>query len=370
MFQNYISNCYSILKNALDGVYGSLWELGTICGFVILFNLIFKRILVFLENYFKTHHQHWKKSFVKALYTPLSYYVWFFAIIESFELISLQITNTKHFPYKNMILTIALIIAFTYFLLSWKNYAIDIARDKGREKNNRYDSTYIDVINKVSTITILAIAGLMLLEVTGSNFNTLIAFGGVSGLAIAFASQEVIASFFGGLMIYITRPFSIGDWILLPERQIEGHVEEIGWYNSKVRTLDKRPIYIPNAIFSKLVVVNPSRMSHRQIKETIGLRYRDVDKLKAIIADLKTMLMNAPTIDQTMPLGAHFSAFGTSSLDILFYGYSTEITNDKYNQVKETLLFNIIDILNKHQVELAFPTTCLEIESKSVTSLI
>lgn len=369
MFQDYISNYYSVIKNCLDGVYGSFWEVGTICGLVILFNFVFKKILMILKNYFESHHQLWKSIFFKAIYIPLSYYIWFFALIESFELISLHIRETKHLPYKNMMLTIGLVIAFSCFLLRWKNNAIDILREKGREQKTRYDSTHIDVINKISTITILITTGLMLLEATGSNFNTLVAFGSVSGLALAFASQEVIASFFGGLMIYITRPFSIGDWILLPERQIEGHVEEIGWYNSKIRTLDKRPIYVPNAIFSKMVVVNPSRMSHRQIKETIGIRYRDVNKLKAVIADIKIMLKNAPTIDQAMTSGAHFSAFGTYSLDILFYGYSTETMTDNYNKIKEILLFNIIDILNKHQAELAFPTTSLEIPEREMGAI-
>lgn len=361
MFQDSFSKWLSLIENSLDGVYGSLWEIGTICAFVILFNIVIKKILVFLEGYFKRRHQLWKESFVKAFYPPLSYYVWFFTLIESFELIFLQVSDKRHIPYKSMTLTIGLTLAFTIFLLLWKNYVIDIIRTQGKEHKKRYDSTYIDVINKILTIVILIVAGFMLLEATGSNFNTIMAFGGVSGLALAFASQEVIASFFGGLMIYMTRPFSIGDWILLPERQIEGHVEEIGWYNSKIRTLDKRPIYVPNAIFSKIVVVNPSRVSHRQIKETIGIRYRDVDKLKAIISDVKIMLENTPTIDQAMPLGACFSAFGTYSLDILFYGYSTEVSSDKYNGVKEVLLFGIIDILNKHQAELAFPTTSLEI---------
>lgn len=216
------------------------------------------------------------------------------------------------------------------------------------------------MIDKLGTVLILIIGVMLLLEVTGNSLNTLVAFGGISGLALAFASQEVIASFFGGLMIYVSHPFSIGDWIVLPERSIEGHVEEIGWYNTKIRTFDKRPIYVPNSIFSKIVVVNPSRMSHRQIKETIGIRYRDVASLKGIIADVKELLDKSPDIDHDMYYGVYFSEFGAYSLDILFSAYTFEKSTDGYNKIKEQIFFGIIDILDKHHAELAFPTTCVE----------
>ncbi len=263
------------------------------------------------------------------------------------------------------VLKVGGVLALAWFLFNWKRRTIQATLDKNKAHKTVPDRSRIDAIDKILTVLILVVTGILLLEATGNSLNTLIAFGGISGLALAFASQEVIASFFGGLMIYLTHPFAIGDWILLPEKSIEGHVEEIGWYTTKVRTLDKRPLYVPNSIFAKIVVVNPSRMTHRQIKETIGIRYRDVGALKGIIDDINQILVRNREIDQEMSNNAFFSAFGAYSLNIVFTAYTFETSTEGFNRIKEALLFEIIEILNKYKAELAYPTTCVETISNS-----
>ena len=104
----------------------------------------------------------------------------------------------------------------------------------------------------------------------------------VGGIAVGFAARDLLANLFGGLTIYLDRPFSVGDWIRSPDRQIEGVVERIGWRSTVVRRFDKRPLYVPNSVFSTVVVENPSRMTNRRIYETIGLRYDDARVVGAI----------------------------------------------------------------------------------------
>lgn len=362
-----IQECCSVIGSSLDGHFGWFWDIATIVIIVLLFNFIFKRVLILLEQYFKVHKKPLKQSLVSALYLPLSYFIWFFAAIESIDFITHELFEISVFPNKQMLLGVAIVFSFIWFAFRWKKNAIIAIKTHEKMEKGIYDPTHIDVIDKVSTVVILIISVMMLLEVTGNSLNTLIAFGGISGLALAFASQEVIASFFGGLMVYLTHPFIIGDWIILPERSIEGNVEEIGWYTTKVRTFDKRPIYVPNSIFSKIVVINPSRMSHRQIKETIGIRYQDVAELKGIISDIRQMLTANPDIDQDMTYSVFFTAFGNYSLDILFTAYTLETTTNGFNRIKEGLLYSIIDILDKHNAELAYPTSRVEtISSASI----
>lgn len=355
-----LTKCCTLTSETLDGRYGPFWDVLTIFMIVLLVNFIFKRFLIFLEKYFKSCQKIGQQSFVGSLYTPLSYFIWFFAGVEILDFLFHQLLNENSIPNKAILLSVGGVITLGWFLMKWKNCAVRAILVKHKSQQGNADRTRIDAIDKILTVLILLMSGMLLLEVTGNNLNTLIAFGGISGLAIAFASQEVIASFFGGLMVYLTHPFVIGDWIILPEKSIEGHVEEIGWYTTKVRTLDKRPIYVPNSIFSKIVVVNPSRMSHRQVKETIGIRYRDVGSLRGIIADIRQMLESNPDIDQEMSNSVFFAAFGSYSLDILFTAYTFETSTTGFNRIKEVLLFGIIEILNKHNAELAYPTTCVE----------
>ena len=103
------------------------------------------------------------------------------------------------------------------------------------------------------------------MQALGYSISGVLAFGGIGGIAVGFAAKDLLANFFGGLMIYLDRPFSVGDWIRSPDKNIEGTVEEIGWRLTRIRTFDKRPLYVPNSTFTQISVENPSRMLNRRI---------------------------------------------------------------------------------------------------------
>ncbi|NKN80826.1 mechanosensitive ion channel family protein, partial [Weissella cibaria] len=136
-----------------------------------------------------------------------------------------------------------------------------------------------------------------------------------------------------GLMIYLDRPFAVGDWIRSPDKEIEGTVEYIGWRQTRIRTFDKRPLYVPNATFANISVENPSRMTHRRIYETIGLRYDDAAKVKPVVEAVREMLRNHPDIDSSQTLIVNFNAFGPSSLDFFVYCFTHTTNWIEYHRV-------------------------------------
>lgn len=347
------------INSILQGPYSGYFVIALLITAGLCYYFLFKRFRNRLETYFQKRGQSGMVSVVRAVYPPLTCYVGFVIFTYSLEMLILQISPESSVPINHMYLSIAFVLALTWFLLRLKsNIVKGIAT---RAKQHNLDAPQIDLIDKMVTVGIATLCIALLLQASGSSLTALIAFGGISGLALAFASQEVISSFFGGFMIYLTRPFNIGDQITLPERNIEGHVEEIGWYRTKIRTLEKCPIYVPNSIFTKIVVVNTSRMSHRRIKELIGIRYSDMPALKTIINELREMLHTDADIDQNLPAMAHFSAFGSSSLDIHISAYTTKTSTANFFTVKENILFKVMDILNKNGAEVAFPTTSLEL---------
>ncbi|MDD9894995.1 MAG: mechanosensitive ion channel family protein, partial [Gammaproteobacteria bacterium] len=194
----------------------------------------------------------------------------------------------------------------------------------------------------------------------GIEITALLAFGGVGGLAVGFAAQDLLSNFFGGLMIYLDRPFKIGDWIRSPDRNIEGTVESIGWRLTVVRTFDKRPLYVPNSVFTTLALENPSRMSNRRIKETIGIRYQDASKMGAIVADVKSMLQNHEEIDSDQTLIVNFNAYAASSLDFFIYTFTKTTNWILFHEIKQDVMLKIIDIVHSHDADFAFPTTTLD----------
>ena len=119
----------------------------------------------------------------------------------------------------------------------------------------------MQALSKLFTAVIGSIILILLNDFTGISLTTLLAFGGVGGLALAFASQEIVSNFFGGFMIHMTRPFLIGELVSMPSLAIEGAVEEIGWYQTLIRPSSKTAVYIPNSLFTKALLINKTRIT-------------------------------------------------------------------------------------------------------------
>lgn len=323
----------------------------------IIFNVVAKWLLSALHTHFEKKKQIWKDGFVQALYLPLSIFVWLVAAAYASNLLLSEYFPKFSLENISLILAIAAILSIAWFAFRWKQTIIKLSVLKSRQGELAFDHGKIDVVDKIVTLLIIFFTVLLILEVTGRSMTTLIAFGGIGGLALAFASQEIIANCFGGLMIYTTRLFSVGDWINLPQNHIEGHVEEIGWYMTRIRTFNKRPIYVPNSTFAKTFVETPSRMSHRQFKEILHLRYQDMNLVRTIIEKIKDLLNRHPQIDKEQSINVYLESFGAYSIHIVVSAYTkTALDNESFNAVKQDILLSVIDILDAHGAKIAYNT--------------
>lgn len=353
---------FHICSQALEGNYGILVQIIGIILFVVIFNFFVNTLLLKLRSYFNNNkHNIWAISFISALRKPLYYVVWFVAVICAIDTISTGLF-AFHLNNTHLILSVGAVLAFGWFLLRWNNKVLHSMMELSEQHQIPFTPGKLDLMSKLATMTIIFITLFLLMDVTGRNVQTLIAFGGIGGLALAFASQQVIANFFGGLMVYTTQPFTIGEWVNLPERKIEGHIEEIGWYMTRIRTFEKRPIYVPNSIFTQTIVMTPSRMSHERFHPTIGLRYRDIKCVKPIVDSIKLMLLKHPYIDQHLKIEVFFINFGPSSLDIEISAYMSTTSGANFPTIRQELLLKIADIVAQHEAEIATPTNIVEIQ--------
>lgn len=223
------------------------------------------------------------------------------------------------------------------------------------------DETTVMALGKLVRIAVIITAALVILQTLGYSISGVLAFGGVGGIAVGFAAKDLLANFFGGLMIYLDRPFAVGDWVRSPDKQIEGVVEHIGWRQTRIRTFDKRPLYIPNSTFAHIAVENPSRMLNRRIYETIGIRYDDAAVLQTVVADVKAMMEQHEDLDTDQIILVNFNAFGSSSLDFFVYAYTRTTDWKEYHAVKQRVLMAIMDIIFKHGADIAYPTSTIKL---------
>jgi MscS family membrane protein len=254
------------------------------------------------------------------------------------------------------VISLTFIACVTWTILKMVNFAekkyyiADYAKSKQQRET-------ISAIARFIKVIVVIIGIIVLLQNLGVSVSGLVAFGGVGAAGVAFAARDILGNLFGGLMIFFNRPFSIGDWIRSPDKEIEGSVEQIGWLLTRIRTFDKRPLYVPNGIFSTIAIENPQRMLNRRIKETIGLRYQDANKIAKITSDIKMMLTEHKAIDQNQTIIVDLVKFNNSSLDILVYTFTKTTDWITFQDIQQDVFLKILEIIEANGAECAFPTT-------------
>ncbi len=303
----------------------------------------------------------WDDTLVQSIRAPLSLLIWIVGLAFAASIVR-QVADAAIFEAITPIREMGVITVIAWFLLRFiKNAQANLIKRKTNAKGKEIDHTTVDAMGKLLRLSVIITASLVALQTMGYSISGVLAFGGIGGIAIGFAAKDLLANFFGGLMIYLDRPFAVGDWIRSPDRNIEGTVENVGWRQTRIRTFDKRPLYIPNSVFSTIAVENPSRMSHRRIYETIGIRYDDVGKMSAITNDVKKMLLEHPEIDSSQTMIVNCNAFAASSVDFFVYTFTKTTNWIKFHEVKHDVLLKIGDIIAAHEAEMAFPTSTLHI---------
>ncbi|MDH3561506.1 MAG: mechanosensitive ion channel family protein [Gammaproteobacteria bacterium] len=327
---------------------------------VLLFNLVLRLVLKRLQRKLEDTDNPWDDAVIGALQKPLNLLVWIVGIAFAAAIVGTE-TDALIFNAVGPVRDVGVIATITWFLIRLSTRLQRNILERSKLKETPLDPTTADAIGKLVRASFLITAGLVMLQTLGFSISGVLAFGGIGGIAIGFAAKDLLANFFGGLMIYLDRPFAVGDWIKSPDREIEGTIEHIGWRLTRIRTFDKRPVYVPNGVFSNIAVVNPSRMSHRRIHETIGIRYGDIDKMKDIVDDVEAMLKQHPEIDTSQTLMVNFNAFSASSIDFFVYTFTRTTVWTRFHEIKQDILLRISEIISRHGAEIAYPTSTLHL---------
>lgn len=332
--------------------------------FVVVFatvsiNFVLMRIVDLAQRLTTRTESLWDDALLEAARIPVRLLIWLVGLSVAVDILN-NVAETELFEYVPVARRIAFIVILALFLNRFISFIEHNVVDPNR-LNKPMDQTTAKAIAKLLRVSVVITAGLVVLQTLGYSISGVLAFGGVGGVAVGFAARDLLANFFGGLMIYLDKPFAVGDWVRSPDRQIEGSVEEIGWRLTRIRTFDQRPLYIPNAMFTNIVVENPSRMLNRRIYENIGIRYQDVDRMHHICNDVRAMLNAYAEIDTDRPIIVHFNTYGASHLEFMVYCYTRTIQWVKYHEVKENVLLKIATIVQRHGAEFAFPTRTLHI---------
>ncbi len=204
-------------------------------------------------------------------------------------------------------------------------------------------------------IAVGAMTVLATLDTFGFDITAIIAGLGVGGLAVALAAQKTVENIFGGVSVLIDQPVRPGDFCKFGDKT--GTVEDIGVRSTRIRTLDRTVVSIPNAEFSTMQLENFALRDRIRLFTTLGLRYETTpDQLRHVIAGLRRLLLSHPKV-LPEPLRVRFAGFGAYSLDIEMFAYVETQDINEFQGVREDIFLRVMQIVADSGTGFAFPSS-------------
>ncbi len=288
-------------------------------------------------------------------YDPLKNFFIFFGIY-----IALEFWNICFGINVNILIAIRKIFQILTILIFANGLSKSLSTDsrfinKIRGKvNKNIDDTMLNFILKTVRVIIYIIAGFLIITELGYNLNGLIAGLGIGGVIVTLAAQDTAKNLFGGLVIFIDKPFIVGDWIQMA--QFEGTVEDITFRSTRIRTFENSVVNIPNSILSNSSIINWSRMEKRRYKLNLELEadtpLEKVEKLRQRIE--KMLEEHKRVIDDSIIV--RFDSITENGINILVYSYTNSVDYNTFLEEKEMINYKIMQLLKEENINLAYPT--------------
>lgn len=276
------------------------------------------------------------------------------------------------------IFAILYVILITILLYRITN-TVAYMKMESMKKSKVLKNEVINLSIKVINVIIVLIAVIAILKIFGVNLTAILSGLGIAGAAVAFAAKDSISNIFGSVSILMGDVFEQGDWI--ETKDVNGTVVEIGLRGSTIRTFDNALISIPNSELANHGVKNWSRRSiGRRIKMTIGVTYQSkFSDIRQAVEDIREMLKKHPGIanEHTAYQNAYRQAklvseedfkgvkrttlvymdeYASSSINILIYCFSRTVDWAEWLEVKEDAMYKVAEILEKNNLDFAYPT--------------
>ncbi len=255
----------------------------------------------------------------------------------------------------------ALFVPIT-LLGAWVSYLLTLLVTEAIISSPRIDTESLDA-NMLRMIASLVGGGIALgiifygANALGLPLVPLVASLGVGGLAVALAARPTIENLIGGIILYIDRPVSVGDFCSFGDHM--GTVEAIGMRSIQLRARDRTIITVPNASFADMQIINWARCDMMQIRTTIGVRYETgTDQMRYLLVRLREMFLAHPKIDNDTAR-VRFSGYGASSQDIDIRVYALTRDWNEYFAIQEDVLLRVGDIVGEAGTGFAFPSRTL-----------
>ncbi|MEC9464214.1 MAG: mechanosensitive ion channel family protein [Myxococcota bacterium] len=359
--KGFVNQLPSWMQGSLLGI--AVWQLVSLFGLILVALLLRMVVRVVFRGQIRLMMKRlsvsWEDSLIEQVGSPVGTFVASGIAMYALPLLLLPVKLNQ---FALLIFRVVCAVAAVVMLYRLVDLFTAWLEQKAQQTETKLDDQLVPLARRALKIFIVSIGTVFVLQNLNYDVASLIAGLGIGGLAFALAAKDTIANLFGSATIFASRPFQIGDWVVIGG-STEGVVESVGFRSTRVRTFYNSLISIPNAKVADAVVDNYGAREFRRFKMTIGLTYdTTTEQMQAYVEGVRAILKNNPSIRQDA-FEVHFNSFGDSSLNVLVYSFlkvpdwSTEL-REKHN-----LMLEFMRLADKVGVSFAFPTQTLHLDT-------
>lgn len=329
---------------------------------VILFKIFSSSLSYICIKMFKFKTRNKKKIKESAFYNPLRVFISLLGVYIAIAFLRqpLKISD-EVIGFVTKAFQIISVIIFAKGLAASLTPQSVIAK-KMKEKTNRgMEDSMFDFLLKVVRVIIYIIAGFIVITLLGINLNGLVAGLGISGVIVTLAAQDTAKNLFGGMVIFVDKPFIVGDWIEIAE--YEGTVEDITFRSTRVRTFENSLVNIPNSIIANSSIINWSKMEKRRYKTNLCIQIdTPLEKLEKFQRRVKEMLQERDAIYDDSII-VKFDEIKDNGINVLVCSYTDSVDYPSYLAEKENINRKIMKILREENIELSYDTKTVYVKN-------
>ena len=340
-----------------------LWQLIGILLIIIIslvihkiFTLIIEKIIV--SFMVRRGYKHIAKGYVLPVARPLSILIIFPILLVLIPVLQLPIT-VNHFLLLALKATWPVFATIVCYKLvdMFGMYMMKLA-DK---TESTLDDQLVPLARKALKIFVIIVGVLAILANLDIDILPLLTGLSIGGLAFALAAQDTLKNFFGSVMIFVDKPFQIGDWITSGE--IDGTVEEVGFRATRIRTFRNSVTYVPNGMIADKTVDNHGLRRYRRFYTQIAINYdTPADLIDIFVKGLQQIVLKHPhTLKDNFHV--YLNDMADSSLNVMFYIFFEVPTWGDELRCRQEVLLEIIKLAEHLGVQFAFPTRTLHMET-------
>lgn len=288
---------------------------------------------------------------LKAFALPVKLYlaVWLFVMLSTEIGISIILRQR----FSGITIVIGL-LAFLILLWRLSEFIGTFSTNKMSSRGNLSGVSVALFLKRAAKIAIVVFGIIAILGAVGVDITTGLAALGIGGLALALGAQKTIENFVGSVTLITDQPIRVGDFCKVGDTM--GTVEKIGMRSTRIRTLDRTLVTIPNGEFSSSKIENYAHRDRFWFHPTIALRYETTpDQIRYLLVELRSILYSHPMVTSD-PARVRFAALGADSINLDIFTYVKAATFDEFLEVKEDLLLRIMDVVNESGTGFAFPS--------------